>query len=658
MAETWRINSIEITNFKFFKQPFKLSVDRKNLLLYGENGSGKSSIYWAFYTFFQSCYKAPTRDGAMKYFIPEKKENLRNKFSCDDDESSLKLELKSKDNITKLYEVSNTICNTHVPGDDLITLSAAGSDFLNYKFLSDLLDFKNSEEYDVFSTFEKDIFPSMICSTRFAARYVKTDEQKTVAYWWKYINTHPASLPKNARASQQFNQGSQMYKEFQQFIYDFNYECRHQLNLLQDRVERILSDEFNIPVKINLQFHNVEFNNKIAGTVKVYDGLVHRPKIILSAQMTNKALPNGPVEIYKPRSFFNEAKLTCIALAFRLAVVDMKYKGDDASTALFIDDLLISLDMGNRLQVIDILLRLKERFQLFVFTHDRAFYEIISAKINQDKDNWIRKEIYALDELLCDGGVPGPFMKDRDDYLDRALYYLHSCDLPACANYLRKALEFEFHRLYPEPLTVTINQDGKSEKADLSTLISILPRFTDMYNIPYQLVKNIDVHRRRILNPLSHDDLHTPIYRDELRDCIKEIQVLRSIDRKDIVWSQSEIEQNRYCISHRRNAKYVKVVFRFVEVYNYIKLENDINRYYSDSKIEILYSNHPDIFKCGSDNYNVRGLFNLSMRFLGYINEDRPSYEDIVKEYSKENQLSDLVDSLYYSQHYHKTKLN
>lgn len=662
MGEIWRINSIEITNFKFFKQPFKLSVERKNLLLYGENGSGKSSIYWAFYTMFQSCYKEPTRDGAMKYFIPEKEENLRNKFSCDDDGSSLKLELMSKDKITRLYEVSNSICNTHVPGDSLMTLSAAGSDFLNYKFLSDLLDFKNSEEYDVFSTFEKDIFPTMICSTRFAAKYVKTDEQKTIAYWWKYINSQPILLPKSARSSHQFNQGSQMYKEFQQFIHDFNNECRQQLNLLQDRVARILSDDFKISVNINLQFIPVEFNNKIAGTVKVYDGLVHRPKIILSAQMTNKALPDGPVEIYKPRSFFNEAKLTCIALAFRLAVVDMKYKGDDASTALFIDDLLISLDMGNRLHVIDILLKLKERFQLFIFTHDRAFYEIIAAKTKEDKSNWIRKEIYALDESLCDGGVPGPFMKDKDDYLDKAIHYLHSCDLPACANYLRKALEYEFNRLYPVTYQICINNDGKSEKADLSTLISQLTRFSDRYNIPLKFVDNIDVHRRRILNPLSHDDLHTPIYRDELRDCIKEIKVLRSIERKDIVWTKSEIEQNRYCISHSRNDKSVKVIFRFVEIYNYIKLGNDTNvevkRYYSNSKIEILYSNHPNIFKCDPDNDNVRGLFNLSMRFLGYTNEDKPSYEDIVKEYSKENQLSDLVDSLYYSQHYHKTKSN
>ena len=35
---TWKINNIEIRNFKFFHEPFTLNVDGKNLLLYGENG--------------------------------------------------------------------------------------------------------------------------------------------------------------------------------------------------------------------------------------------------------------------------------------------------------------------------------------------------------------------------------------------------------------------------------------------------------------------------------------------------------------------------------------------------------------------------------------------------------------------------------------------
>ena len=42
-----RINRIKLSNYKFFYGDFELSFNGNNVLLYGENGSGKSSIYKA-----------------------------------------------------------------------------------------------------------------------------------------------------------------------------------------------------------------------------------------------------------------------------------------------------------------------------------------------------------------------------------------------------------------------------------------------------------------------------------------------------------------------------------------------------------------------------------------------------------------------------------
>lgn len=39
------ISKIKIDGFKAFPKEFELILDGKNLLMYGENGSGKSSIY-------------------------------------------------------------------------------------------------------------------------------------------------------------------------------------------------------------------------------------------------------------------------------------------------------------------------------------------------------------------------------------------------------------------------------------------------------------------------------------------------------------------------------------------------------------------------------------------------------------------------------------
>jgi AAA15 family ATPase/GTPase len=49
-----RIKEIKIKNFKAFQQEQSFLLNGKNLLVYGNNGSGKSSLFWALYTFLQS----------------------------------------------------------------------------------------------------------------------------------------------------------------------------------------------------------------------------------------------------------------------------------------------------------------------------------------------------------------------------------------------------------------------------------------------------------------------------------------------------------------------------------------------------------------------------------------------------------------------------
>lgn len=62
------ITQIEIDGFKAFPANFTLNLGTgKNLLLYGENGSGKSSLYYALHALLQSVFKD---DKGAKYFTP------------------------------------------------------------------------------------------------------------------------------------------------------------------------------------------------------------------------------------------------------------------------------------------------------------------------------------------------------------------------------------------------------------------------------------------------------------------------------------------------------------------------------------------------------------------------------------------------------------
>ena len=52
-----KINKITIQNFKAFPDLQTFGLNGKNLLVHGNNGSGKSSLYWALYTFLQCSEK-------------------------------------------------------------------------------------------------------------------------------------------------------------------------------------------------------------------------------------------------------------------------------------------------------------------------------------------------------------------------------------------------------------------------------------------------------------------------------------------------------------------------------------------------------------------------------------------------------------------------
>ena len=60
------LHSIELQNFKAFPEYENLVFEGKNAIVWGVNGSGKSSIFWSLYTFLQ-CAGKPEND-YKKYF--------------------------------------------------------------------------------------------------------------------------------------------------------------------------------------------------------------------------------------------------------------------------------------------------------------------------------------------------------------------------------------------------------------------------------------------------------------------------------------------------------------------------------------------------------------------------------------------------------------
>ena len=588
---SWRINQIEVKNFKFFKNTFTLNIDRKNILLYGENGSGKSSIYWSVFTHFQAYAKEQTE--AQKYFTANHSQNLRNRFVDESEGSYIKISFHDGNSETKSIVDSDV---DYYPANEetlrFMRGAAMSSDFLNYKILSSLFDFKNSEDNQVFCIFEKEILPYI----DFDEPYQKIDGTQTnilnAGEWWRYIkriiNTEGV-IPRNEKKYSSFNQRTAQYKAYQELISSFNRLLKNKLQFLVLRANAIIEDVFNIEAKIELTVSDAIFNRYIE--FRNYSATLESPKIYLKARMTSSLLANDAL-IEHPRSFFNEAKITCMALALRLAILEDHATTDEFPSVLLIDDLLISLDMPFRRMVIKQLLTYSSRFQTFIFTHDRAFFHLVMSEIKQlgNTDEWKTFNLYVKKD---DTGCLQPALVLEESYIAKAKAHLHMLEIPASVNALRKAAEKILKNILSQnEILQIIFEQGY---CNLSKMIDVFGNKYAKFLGLESLAAHLQDDRKLLLNPFSHDDIETPFYRRELEKTIEEIEQLGRI-HKNVIVDYEKVRTVEYKMRVTKDEESNDVTIMFLEQFN--SFEYNGNIYYSNPKVFVRDSYNEGQIQC------------------------------------------------------------
>ena len=122
-----KIQSIVITHYKAFLGTHEIKVNGKNLFIFGENGSGKSSLYYALKDFFQSSIEDIDLNELENIFIAEDQKG----------QTSVKLQLSPKEQGGKdnTYVFSANTNETRSPGDTTIRDANKLKSFLTYKHL-------------------------------------------------------------------------------------------------------------------------------------------------------------------------------------------------------------------------------------------------------------------------------------------------------------------------------------------------------------------------------------------------------------------------------------------------------------------------------------------------------------------------------------------
>lgn len=252
---------------------------------------------------------------------------------------------------------------------------------------------------------------------------------------------------------------------------------------------------------------------------------------MLSGNKINLNIDFYKKHIPKHQFFLNEARLTALAISLYLASIKVNpTKG--ALKVLVLDDLLIGLDMSNRLPLLDILknhfveVKSDDRFQVIMTTYDKVWYELVKNYFEEVQ--WKFVEVYS--KCLKDDDFEIPIIKHDNGYLDIAKKYLAEKDFKASAVYIRT----EFERLVKticdkQRVPVSYRKNQKEVTSD-----DFWAAIESQTSLDPALVKEIKIHRGVVMNPFSHYDLEKPEFEKELKDTIASIEKLKAVDPKKL----------------------------------------------------------------------------------------------------------------------------
>jgi len=145
-----RIKKIEIRDYKAFYGLNEFNVEGKNLFIYGDNGSGKSSFYYALKDFFQSSTETLSYDETENIFLNNAQKGkgfIKVTFNPD----------RSGAAIDKTYTVNKSSKDTYVTGDTSIRDAVKLKSFLTYKHLLSIHNIKRENEIDLFELLVKGV---------------------------------------------------------------------------------------------------------------------------------------------------------------------------------------------------------------------------------------------------------------------------------------------------------------------------------------------------------------------------------------------------------------------------------------------------------------------------------------------------------------------
>lgn len=497
------ITSILINNFRAFYNQETIEIPSgNNLLVYGENGSGKSSFFRALHDFFKS---------SREEVVFEK-----NSFKTGDNgwvQLTFSPAVGQTFSVTHTFHSDNTITDTKTGSYIQQAFKAGG--FLTYVQLLKTYLIESKEE-------NPNLF-DLLVNNILADHIIPFDNATPLKKEWTRIS-------KLLEMDRRWYEYRSAVSQNAVSLDPFNDSLAAILTDLETELNRLLDEYFNHEMTITIAGLRVdEVDYKELGAMDIR----------FNINYTSHPITDGY------QYYLNEARLSALAICTYLA--SLKINPPNAQyKILFLDDVFIGLDTSNRIPLINIINNEFQDYQVFITTYDRNWFEVAKEHINTA--SWSLMEMYY--DRIIQNNPDGSKTVLRDEpaivnpsptYITRARDYFKAKDYAATSNYLRKEIE----RLVKSKLpfayrTIQVDNWGTNEITKLDTLIQNLVKYYDDCGevLPANVRNAFSILRKTILNPQSHDDNKSPTYRleiDKTFQLIADFASIPLIKRKELL---------------------------------------------------------------------------------------------------------------------------
>jgi hypothetical protein len=513
---TLRIKTLALTDFRAFPggETFTFELGSKNLLVYGDNGSGKSSVFHALREFF-ALNPSRTLGQYKNVFSKEPEANCKVEVTFDDDLPGA------------IWNFGQHPCD--IGSSDVRVVDAAlRCACLDYRALLDT-NYKHGD--------------GSVNLFEIAVRYLIHDFPvtvsggllKTVGELWEAIGK--AKPVRHAK---------RRIEKINDACTEFNNGFQQAVTALNPCISELLSDLTGVDVEVNL----------LTPPGVTYD----RGTRSIEGQQLEISVSFRSYALERPQQFLNEARLSALGLAIyfagRLACVP---KTTSALKLLVLDDLLISLDYANRIPVLDALEKHFPDWQVVLLTHDRFWYETVKLQANLSK-GWKSTELFEGHDINNNFAPHLDMMSDStsSDYLNKAKQYAAKNDLRAAAVYARSAFEIILKR-FCDKHELPVQFSLKPQKLDTDVFLNAIRKWATFRQAGAAfegIFVFLELYRSTVLNPGSHST-PTTLNSAEINAAVRALEFIKEINK----FEKDLLEKNTLPDEYPLIAGYLRAAF-------------------------------------------------------------------------------------------------